>query len=149
RIYSMTKPIVSVGLMQLYEEGLFQIDDPVSKYIPSFKGQKVFIAGTSEAPILREPEREMTIRDVLGHTSGLGRGRGDDHPVHQMYRDTGLPHSGGHQGTLEIAMESLGQMPLLFDPGTHWFYSIATNVVGRLVEVFSGQRLGDYLRERI
>ncbi len=149
RIYSMTKPIVSVALMTLYEEGLFQIDEPVSKYIPAFKGMKVFAGGTAESPILRDPEREVTIRDVLGHTSGLGRGRGDDHPVHQMYRDTNLPHSGGHEGNLEAAMETLGTIPLLFDPGTHWFYSIATNVVGRLIEVLSGQKLDAFLRERI
>ena len=149
RVYSMTKPIVSVGLMQLYEQGLFQIDDPVSKYIPQLKDLKVFAGGTAEAPVLRDAEREMTIRDVLGHTSGLGRGRGDDHAVHQMYRDAQLPHSAGHQGTLEGMMERLGSMPLLFDPGTHWFYSIATDVVARLIEVLSGQRLDAYLREHV
>lgn len=149
RIYSMTKPIVSVGLMQLYEEGLFQIDDPVSKYIPQLKGLKVFESGTLEAPILREASHEMTIRDVLGHTSGLGRGRGDDHPVHQMYQKYRLPHSAGHEGTLEGMMDELATMPLLFDPGTHWFYSIATDVVARLIEVLSGQRLDAYLNERI
>jgi CubicO group peptidase (beta-lactamase class C family) len=145
----MTKPIVSVALMQLYEQGRFQVDEPVSKYIPQLKGLKVLAGGTTEAPILRDPEREMNIRDVLSHTSGLGRGRGDDHPVHQMYRDVNLPHSAGHQGTLEGMMETLGTLPLLFDPGTHWFYSIATDVVGRLVEVLSGQHIDAYLREHV
>jgi CubicO group peptidase (beta-lactamase class C family) len=149
RIYSMTKPIVSIALMTLYEQGLFQIDDPVSKYIPQLKGLKVFAGGTAEAPILRDAEREMTIRDVLGHTSGLGRGRGNDHAVYQMYANVGLPHSAGHQGTLESMMESLGKLPLVFDPGKHWLYSIATDVVGRLIEVLSGQRLDVFLRERI
>jgi CubicO group peptidase (beta-lactamase class C family) len=149
RIYSMTKPIVSVGLMTLYEEGLFQIDEPVSKYIPQLKNLKVLAGGTSEAPVLRDAEREMTIRDALGHTSGLGRGRGDDHPVSQMYRDVKLPHSAGHEGTLESMMEALGTLPLVFDPGKYWLYSIATDVVGRLIEVLSGQRLDAFLKERI
>jgi CubicO group peptidase (beta-lactamase class C family) len=149
RIYSMTKPIVSVGLMTLYEEGLFQIDEPVSRYIPQLKGLKVFAGGTAEAPVLREAEREMTIRDVLGHTSGLGRGRGNDHPVHQLYQKVNLPHSAGHQGTLETMMDELSGLPLVFDPGKHWLYSIATDVVGRLIEVISGQRLDAFLRERI
>jgi CubicO group peptidase (beta-lactamase class C family) len=91
----------------------------------------------------------MTIRDVLSHTSGLGRGRGDDHPVHQMYREINLAHSAGHEGTLEAAMEALGSIPLLFDPGKQWFYSIATNVVARLIEVLSGQRLDAFLQERV
>jgi CubicO group peptidase (beta-lactamase class C family) len=91
----------------------------------------------------------MTIRDVLSHTSGLGRGRGDDHPVHQMYQSAKLPHSAGHEGTLESMMEGLGQLPLVFDPGKFWLYSIATDVVGRLVEVLSGQRLSAFLEERI
>jgi CubicO group peptidase (beta-lactamase class C family) len=149
RIYSMTKPIVSVGLMTLYEEGLFQVDEPVSKYIPQLKGLKVFAGGTAQAPVLRDAEREMTIRDVLGHTSGLGRGRGDDNPVGQMYQAANLPHSAGHEGTLESMTETLGTLPLVFDPGRHWLYSIATNVVGRLIEVLSGQRLDVFLRERI
>ena len=138
RIYSMTKPIVSVGLMTLYEEGLFQIDDPVSKYIPQLKGLKVFAGGTAEAPVLRDADHDMTIRDILSHTSGLGRGRGVDHPVHQMYQKVSLPHSAGHEGTLESMMEELSGLPLVFDPGTHWLYSIATDVVARLIEVLSG-----------
>jgi CubicO group peptidase (beta-lactamase class C family) len=149
RIYSMTKPIVSVGLMTLYEEGLFQVDEPVSKYLPQLKGLKVLAGGTAEVPVLREAEREMSIRDVLGHTSGLGRGRGNDSVVGQMYRNTGLPHSSGHEGTLESMIDTLGTLPLVFDPGKHWLYSIATNVVGRLIEVLSGQRLDAFLQERI
>ncbi len=148
-MYSMTKPIVSVGLMMLYEEGRFQIDDPVSKYIPQLKGLKVFAGGTAEAPVLRDAEREMTIRDVLGHTSGLGSGRGNGDAVSQMYREANLPHSGGHSGTLEGMMEMLGTLPLVYDPGKHWLYGISTNVVARLIEVISGQRLDVYLRERI
>lgn len=149
RIFSMTKPIVSVALMTLFEEGLFQIDEPVSKYIPQLKGLKVLAGGTAEAPVLRDPAREMTICDVLSHTSGLGRGRGDDNPVHQLYASTKLPHSAGHEGTLESMMEVLGTLPLVFDPGKFWLYSIATDVVGRLIEVLSGQQLSAFLEERI
>ena len=149
RIYSMTKPIVSVGLMTLYEEGLFQIDDPVSKYIPQLKGLKVFAGGTAEAPVLRDAEREMTIREVLSHTSGLGAGRGNASPVSQMYSAVNLPHSAGHVGTLASMMDTLGTLPLVYDPGKYWLYGIATDVVARLIEVLSGQRLDVFLRERI
>jgi len=149
RIYSMTKPIVSVALMMLYEEGLFQIDDPVSKHLPQMKNVKVFAGGTPEEPLLRDPSREMTVRDVLSHTSGLGRGRGGDTPISQMYRAANLPHSGGHSGTLASMIDTLSTLPLVFDPGTQWLYSVSTNVVGRLVEVLSGQPLDRFLEQRI
>lgn len=149
RMYSMTKPIVSVALMMLYEEGLFQIDDPVSKHLPQLKNLKVFAGGTSQEPVLRDAPREMTVRDVLGHTSGLARGRGGDSPVAQMYRDANLSHTGGDAGTLATMIDTLGSLPLVFDPGTQWLYSISTNVVGRLVEVLSGQLLDQFIVNRI
>ncbi|HEX5140454.1 MAG TPA: serine hydrolase domain-containing protein [Dehalococcoidia bacterium] len=149
RIYSMTKPIVSVALMTLYEEGLFQIDEPVSKYIPQLKGLKVFAGGTAEAPILRDATREMNIRDILSHTSGLAGGPGDANAVAQMYRARGIPGLSAEGATLAGMVEKLGQVPLVFDPGTQWLYSIATNVVGHLAEVLSGQPLDRFLEERI
>jgi CubicO group peptidase (beta-lactamase class C family) len=109
----------------------------------------VFAGGTAEAPVLHDAEREMTIREVLSHTSGLGTGRGNASPVSQMYSAVNLPHSAGHQGTLAGMMDTLGTLPLVYDPGKYWLYGIATDVVARLIEVLSGQRLDAFLRQRI
>ncbi|HEX5369704.1 MAG TPA: serine hydrolase domain-containing protein [Dehalococcoidia bacterium] len=149
RIYSMTKPIVSVALMMLYEEGYFQLDDPASKHIPEFKNLKVFASGTAEVPLMREPAREMTVRDLLMHTSGLLGFANATTPVGQLYRDAKLPSITAENQTLRDLIKKLGTLPLQFDPGTQWLYSIATDVVGYLVEVFSGQPLDQFLQERI
>ena len=144
RIYSMTKPIVSVGLMTLYEEGLFQLDDPVSKYIPQFKGLKVFAGGTPDAPQLREPSREMTVADLLRHTSGLVA-KTDAVLWRRLPRAWACVTSAS-SGTLADMVEKLGSLPLKCDPGSEWNYGISTDVVGYLCEVLSGQRLDDFLR---
>jgi len=147
RAYSMTKPIVSVGLMQLYEESLFQLDDPVSAYIPAFRDQQVMVGGTVDDPQVRPASREMTIRDVLMHTSGLVQ-RGTANPIAEMYARAGV---NGNESTFDLAemVSRVGRLPLYCDPGSAWNYSISTDVVGYLCEVFSGQRLDHYLRERI
>ena len=149
RIYSMTKPIVSVALMTLYEEGMFQIDEPVSKFIPQLKDLKVMAGGTAEAPVLRDATREMNIRDILSHTSGLAGGPGDVNGVSQIYKRDGIPGLSAENQTLATMIQKLANAPLVFDPGTQWLYSIATNVVGRLAEVLSGQPLDRFLQERI
>jgi len=146
RIYSMTKPLVSVGLMMLYEEGRVQIDDPVSKYIPPFRGLKVLAGGTADAPQLREPVREMTIADLLRHTSGLVSQ--SDAVLGDAYRRLGLLTSAS-SGTLTEMIEKLGTLPLKCDPGAQFNYGISTDVVGYLCEVLSGQRLDAFLRERL
>ena len=146
RIYSMTKPIVSVGLMTLYEEGRFQIDDPVSKYIPQFKGLKVLAGGAVDAPQLREPSREMTVADLLRHTSGLANRT--DPVLGATYVRAGL-HTSESNGTLAEMIEKLGTLPLKCDPGSQFNYGISTDVVGYLCEVLSGQRLDDFLRQRV
>ena len=146
RIYSMTKPIVSVALMTLYEEGLFQIDDPASKYIPQFKGLKVFDGGSLEHPRLREPAREMTIADLLRHTSGLTSRT--DWLLGPLYESSGL-HSSSSTGTLSQMIETVGTLPLKCDPGAQFNYGISTDVIGYLCEVLSGRRLDDFLRERV
>lgn len=147
RAYSMTKPIASVGLMQLYEEALFQLDDPVSEYVPEFKGQQVLVGGTADEPEVRDAAREMTIRDVLMHTSGLVQ-RGTANPVAQLYARAGV---NGNESAFDLAemVRRVGPLPLICDPGSAWNYSISTDVVGYLCEVFSGQPLDRYLRERI
>lgn len=152
RIYSMTKPIVSVGLMTLYEEGRFNLDDPASRYIPEFKDLKVFASGTADSYQTREPAREMTVRDLLMHTSGLGGplpGPGPSStPVNELYarRDVRMMRT---DQTLADTIARLGELPLAFDPGSRWLYSIATDVVGYLCEVLSGQSLDRFLSERI
>jgi CubicO group peptidase (beta-lactamase class C family) len=146
RIYSMTKPIVSVGLMTLYEEGRFQIDDPASRYIPELKGLKVFDGGTLESPDLREPPREMTIADLLRHTSGLASRT--DAVIGPLYERAGL-HTSASSGTLTDMIRTLGTLPMKCDPGTQFNYGVSTDVIGYLCEVLSGQRLDDFLKERV
>lgn len=145
RIYSMTKPITSVALLSLYEEGLFRLYDPVSKFIPSWADLRVFADGTASNYSTQFPEREVTIHDLLTHTSGLTYGWMARHPVDSLYRrhkiDRGMP--------LDEYVEALAGVPLLFSPGTQWSYSVATDVLGRLVEVIGGGTFDEILQERI
>jgi len=147
RAYSMTKPIASIALMQLYEEGLFQLNDPVSAYVPEFAGLHVFDGGDEHEFRTRPPVREMSVRDVLMHTSGL-IGRADQNPVGRMYAAAGL-HGSESEGNLHDMIRKVGELPLACDPGSEWNYGISTDVVGYLVEVLSGQPLDRYLEERI
>ncbi len=141
RIYSMTKPIVSVALMQLHELGKFHLNDPIAPFIPAFADLEVLNADGS-----REKAEPMTFWHVLTHTSGLSYGFRDDHPLEKMYRDAELFD---HSMTLEQMMMKISELPLRFQPGHDWHYSVATDVVGYLVQVISGQPLGDYLQENI
>ncbi len=147
RAYSMSKPIASLALMQLYEHALFQLDDPVSAYIPEFANLKVFDGGDPHDFRVREPAREMTIRDLLTHTSGLV-----DHdepvPVGEMYAAAQLPEITS-TGTLSDMIRMASALPLHCDPGTEWKYGISSDVVGHLVEVVSGQRFDRYLDEHL
>jgi CubicO group peptidase (beta-lactamase class C family) len=147
RAYSMTKPIASVALMQLYEEALFQLDDPVSAYIPELKDLKVMTGGTPDAPQVRDASREMTVRDVLMHTSGLVQ-RGSGSPIAELYARAGFT---GHDTDFDLAemVKRLGDIPLYCDPGSAWNYGISTDIVGYLCEVLSGQTLDRYLEERV
>ncbi len=145
RIYSMTKPITSVAVMMLYEEGRFQLNDPISKFIPELKGLKVVKNVTASGIELVEAEREITIRDLLIHTSGFPYGFGDG-PVDQMYQKAKLlaPDS-----TLKEMVQKLGVIPLVHQPGTKWEYSVSTDVLGYLVEVVSGKPLDLFFEENI
>jgi CubicO group peptidase (beta-lactamase class C family) len=145
RIYSMTKPIVSVAAMMLWEEGRFLLNDPVAKYLPEFA--RLDVAVVQGAGIERVPaERLITIQDLLRHTSGLTyefRGSG---PVHKMYMAARI-YSRDQSNADQVA--SLAKLPLVDQPGTKWEYSRSTDVVGRLIEVLSGLSLGEFLRSRL
>ncbi|MEQ8640087.1 MAG: serine hydrolase domain-containing protein [Alphaproteobacteria bacterium] len=147
RIYSMTKPIVSVALMMLFEEGKVLLDDPVERWLPELADRRVLIGGeTGEAS--ESARRSITVRDLLAHTSGLTYGYFDDSAVGALYRKAEpLPQNGS--GTLADMMTRLSGLPLACHPGEKWIYSLSTDVVGRLVEVLSGSDLRTFLKERI
>jgi CubicO group peptidase (beta-lactamase class C family) len=156
RIYSMTKPIVSVALMTLYEEGRFQLDDPVARFIPEFADLRVWDDGTPLAYRTTYPERPMEVRDLLTHTSGLTYGFMGRHPVDALYRRAGVegravlaPTEGAPSSDLAEMIAKLADLPLQFSPGARWNYSVSTDVCGRLVEVLSGQPLDRFLAGRI
>jgi CubicO group peptidase (beta-lactamase class C family) len=149
RIYSMTKPITSVAAMMLYEEGALQLTDPVSRYIPSFADARVF-AGGSDISYLTEPVTEpMRIWHLLTHTSGLTYGFHRSHPVDAIYRANGFEWGSPRDTDLAGICDLFAGMPLLFQPGSEWNYSVATDVLGRVVEVVSGQRLDEFFAQRI
>lgn len=145
RIYSMSKPITSVAMLSLYEEGRFRLEEPVSTFIPSWSDLRVWADGSPVAYSTSFPEREMTIRDLFTHTSGLTYSWMRRHPVDTIYRHRDV--DGGHK--LEDWVELLADIPLLFSPGTQWSYSVATDVLGRLAEIISGQPFDELLSERI
>ena len=144
RFYSMTKPIASVALMMLYEEGRFQLDDPVSRAIPAWRDLAVFDGGDAERYAVKPPEAPLTIKHLLTHTSGFTYGFAGEHPVDALYRKADLTG-----GTLAQMVERLAALPLKFSPGTRWNYGVSTDVCGHLVEHFSGMALDRFVAERI
>jgi CubicO group peptidase (beta-lactamase class C family) len=148
RIYSMTKPITSVALMTLYERGRFQLDDPVAKYIPQWRNLRVFAGGDERHYDVKVPDRPMVIKDLFTHTSGLTYGFLNAHPVDALYRAQGV---GGMAtgGTLEDMIERLADLPLQFSPGARWNYSVATDVLGYLVQRLADQDLDVFVREHV
>ena len=148
RIYSMTKPIVSVALMMLYEEGLCSLNDPVAKYIPAFQHVKVYEKSTEVGLKLVEQEPVMTLYHLLTHTSGLSYGWYLDSPVEAMYRSC-QPSLFRRDQKLADVVEQLAQLPLLFQPGTQWRYSHASDVLGHVVQIIADMPLVDFLQERI
>ena len=149
RIYSMTKPITSVALMMLYEQGLFQLDDPVHKFIPAWASLRVFVSGNHPVFVTAPVARPMTIRDLLSHTSGLTYGFMERTNVDAAYRKLGVGDRGKPGYTLQDMVDTLAQLPLEFSPGTRWNYSVSTDVLGYLIEVLSGQRFDVYLHEHV
>ncbi len=149
RIYSMTKIIASTALMMLMEEGLFRLTDPVHEYIPSFAKVQV-AAGLDNIKDLRPPARAITIRDLLTHTAGMSYGF-DDNAIDRHFRRTvwGALDKDPLAMTTERMIDLAAAVPLAFDPGSEFRYSFSIDVVGRLVEIFSGKRLDVFLKERI
>src|SRR5262245_49229605 len=147
RIYSMTKPITGAAMMMLYEEGKWRLDDPVSRHIPEFAKLQVFTGANADGSPNTEPaRRQMTMRELMTHTAGLGYVLNAKNPVDQMIiqgrvLDTAAP--------LQTMIDKLGKVPLLAQPGTRWSYSIAVDVQGYLVEKFSGMKFDEFLRTRL
>ena len=150
RIYSMTKPITSVALMMLWEEGRFQLTDPIHRFIPSWRDQRVWQEGAGRKMVTRPPLAAPTMQHILSHTAGLTYGGllpGLETPVDEAYQGLGIERGQGE--TLREFADKLGRVPLLYDQGQRWCYSLATDVCGALVEIISGQPFEVFLQERI
>jgi CubicO group peptidase (beta-lactamase class C family) len=148
RIYSMTKALTSAAIMMLYEEGRFQLDDPISRFIPAFENQRVWSGGGYGAVQSEPAQRGITFRDLLTHTSGLTYGFMQANPIDAMYRAQKLDLPGTDMTLAEFAGK-IGAMPLIAQPGTRWNYSVSTDILGRLIEVISGQPFDKFLEERL
>jgi len=149
RIYSMTKPVTSVAAMMLWEEGAFELKDPVARFIPAFEDVRVYVRGSAQKPLTAPAGEPVRIWHLLTHTSGLTYGFHHAHPVDEMYRAAGFEWSTPPGPDLAACCEAWARMPLLFEPGTEWNYSVASDVLGRVVEVVSGQSLDAFFAERI
>ena len=146
RIYSMTKPITTLAIMMLLEECKIRLDHPVSRYIPEYAKAMVWDGGTVAAPKLRKPDREMTVLDLITHTSGLTYGFLMQDETDEIYRINKVGHP---KDTLQDMARQIGQLPLAFSPGTEWRYSHSIDTLGALVEIITGQPLDEFFRERI
>jgi CubicO group peptidase (beta-lactamase class C family) len=149
RLYSMTKPVTSVAAMMLYEEGAFDLRDPISKWIPSFQSMRVYAGGPAAAPMTRPATEPVRVWHLLTHTAGLTYGFHHVHPVDAMYAAAGYEWGTPPGADLATAVDAWAGLPLLFEPGAEWAYSVATDVLGRLVEVISGMPLDRFFAERI
>ena len=146
RIYSMTKPVTGVALMILHEEGLWEFDDPISKFIPEFKNLKVMDSydangDTELSSLIRQP----TMRELLNHSAGFGYGLGGDDPVNNAYREKEVLSS----IDLDQLVAKVSTIPLLSQPGDQWYYSVAVDIQGYIVQALSGMQYGDFLQQRI
>ncbi len=146
RIYSMTKPITSAALMTFYDEGRFQLDDPVAKYLPALANVKVYAGKEGDEIQLVDPVRPMTIRDLMRHTAGLAYGLFPATPVDALYREAKVLD---RDQTLDELLTKLSKLPLAAQPGEKWMYSIGVDVQGKLIEALAGKPLDQVLAERI
>ncbi|HEY7007344.1 MAG TPA: serine hydrolase domain-containing protein, partial [Jatrophihabitantaceae bacterium] len=150
RIYSMTKPITSVAAMMLYEQGAFQLTDPISRFIPSFADARVYTGGSDLKAQTVPATEPVRIWHLLTHTSGLTYGFHHVHPVDAMYRAAGYEWTLGPPGAdLAATVDRFAGLPLLFQPGSEWNYSVSTDVLGRLVEIVTGTSLDVAFQEMI
>lgn len=149
RIYSMTKPITSVAAMMLVERGMLRLDDPVATYLPAYADQRVYVGGPATAPVTRPAAGPMRIRHLLSHTSGLTYGFQRVHPTDEAMRSAGFDIGVPPGMDLATATDAMAGLPLRFEPGTSWNYSVSTDVLGRVVEVVSGMSLGQFFSTEI
>jgi CubicO group peptidase (beta-lactamase class C family) len=149
RIYSMTKPVTSVAAMMLWEEGAYELKDEVARFLPEFAGARVFTGGSSLKPVTEPVVEPIRLWHLLTHTAGLTYGWHYAHPVDAMYREAGFEWGTPPGLDLSACCERWARLPLLFQPGREWNYSVATDVLGRVIEVVSGQSLDALFAERI
>ncbi|MFC4145729.1 serine hydrolase domain-containing protein [Micromonospora mangrovi] len=149
RIYSMTKPVTSVAAMMLWEEGRFELNDPISRWLPEFADVRVYDKGSVLKPYTVPAVEPIRVWHLLTHTAGLTYGFAQTSVVDGLYRKAGFDLGVPAGADLAEATRGMAQLPLLFQPGTSWNYGVATDVLGRLVEVVSGQRLDTFFAERI
>ena len=149
RIYSMSKPITTVAAMILWERGEIELDDPIHRWLPAFRDARVYVKGSSAAPLTVPTPEPIRVRHLMNHTAGLTYGFHHAHPVDEAYRNAGFEW--GVPTGLDLAgcVDAWASMPLVHTPGTEWNYSHATDVLGRLVEVVSGQPLDTFLDEQV
>ncbi|MES9525546.1 serine hydrolase domain-containing protein [Streptomyces capoamus] len=149
RIYSMTKPVTAVAVLLLAEEGRLSLDDPLERHLPAFADPRVHVGGSGPGVRTRPAAGPILVRHLLTHTAGLTFGFYHRHPVDALYREAGLEYSVPPDKDLAETVGLYARLPLQFDPGTQWNYSVASNVLGRVVEVVSGQPLDTFFAERI
>ena len=149
RIYSMTKPVTSIALMMLIEQGLLQLTDPVSKFIKSFGETRVWNTGTILKPMTAALTEPIRVWHLLTHTSGLTYGFNYADVVDDMYRRAGFETGLSYNESLEVVCDKIASLPLVFQPGSSWNYSMATDVVGRIIEVLSKMPLDEFLEKNI
>ena len=146
RIYSMTKPVTGVALMMLYERGLWKFDDPVSLHVPELAGLNIMTSYDDNGNMeLVSPSREPTMRELLNHSAGYGYGLSGNDPVNAKFRDTRVLAS----TDLDELITKVADIPLLFEPGERWSYSISVDIQGYIVQRLSGKRFGEFLEEEI
>jgi CubicO group peptidase (beta-lactamase class C family) len=153
RIYSMSKPITGIAMMQLYEQGKWQLDDPITKYAPELASLKALtwdkegkvVMGADGKPVLTTPKKPATMRQLMSHTAGFGYGLSDADPVNKAFREKGVLSS----NDLDDMMKKIAEIPLLYEPGTKWSYSVAVDIQGYVVQKLSGQRFGEYLKDHV
>ena len=153
RIYSMSKPITGVAMMQLYEQGKWQLDDPITKYAPELAGLKELtwdkdgkaVVDAEGKPVLATPKKPATMRQLMSHTAGFAYGLSGDDPANKAFRDQRVLGS----SNLDEMMTKISAIPLLYEPGTKWSYSVAVDIQGYLVQKLSGQKFGDYLKAHV
>ncbi len=150
RIASMTKPVTAAALMMLYEEGYFTLNTPVSEFIPGFKDVKAFVRETPDGIELADLARPVTLRHLFTHTAGLSYGWNKEDPVDRLYQkqqqEANIPED---KVTVKDMVEMLTRVPLAFQPGTKWRYSLGIDVLGHIIEIISGKPLDEFLKARL